>query len=236
MPKSLNRVGDSHIVLKMKKIQLFALCISAFGVVNTYAQENTGNIKELGLSSTSLTSGFGVTYNWGKSDFRWSLRGTTLTGSIPTNKPDSINYTNAVGGYSTNYVSTSSNYNFGLNLGFEKYRPITEKLFCYWGVNIFGSYAYSVSNSWNTKTSSYTIQPGVGLRLGMKYDITPKVSFRADINPNVYYALGKATNYYNIRKNSGPNPYNYSNPTDKLYFNLTSTAVTFTISYRFLSK
>jgi hypothetical protein len=221
----------------MKKFSFFVLSFLVIGFASSYSQENNPNFRELGLSSTTLTSGYGVTYNWGKSDFLWSLRGTNFTGSIPTNKPDSINYINAVGGNSTTYTSTSGSFGFGLNFGFEKYMTLTEKLWGYWGVNGFVSYSYSLSKSWTSKSSIYSVQPGIGLRLGMMYAITPHVCFRADINPNVYYSMSKTTNNNNIRKTNGPNSYSYStNPTDKLYFSFTNTGVTFTLSYRFLSK
>jgi hypothetical protein len=220
----------------MKKVQFLILCFIAHGFFSSYAQENTEYFQELGLNSTNLTSGYGFTYNWGKSDFLWSLRAMSLTGGIPLNKPDSINYTNAVGGYSTVYTSTSANYGVGVNFGFEKYSHLTEKLSPYWGINGSLSYQYTASKNWNSKTTNYTIQPGIGLRLGVMYAITQKIYFRADINPNISYSLGKQINYFNTRENIGPDSYQYSTPTKKLNLSLSNSGVTFTISYRFLKK
>jgi len=220
----------------MKKIQSLILCFLVFGFISSYAQDNNEHVRDLGLSSTSLTSGYGFTYYWGKSNFLWSLRAMSMSGGIPLNKPDSINYTNAVGGYSTNYTSTSASYNFGLSLGFEKYSNLTEKLSSYIGINVLASYQYSSTKNWNDKINNNIIQPGIGLRLGVIYAITQSFCFRADINPNISYSLGKQIHYENIRKDVGADSYQITTQTDKLNFNLSNTGVTFTISYRFIKK
>jgi hypothetical protein len=219
----------------MKKTILCLVTLFLLAGARLQAQDTSSHtirIKEIGLSSTSLTSSYGVTYSWGSSSFLWSLRTASISAAIPSNKPDSSNVATSPITSITNTTSTNTSFGLNINFGFEKYIQISPKIAPFWGLNLIASYQYSATHSWTTKTIANTIAPGLGLRLGLRYTLTPKIALRADLNPNVSYSIKNSVSYNNIRPGSG-SAYQISTPTDVISVNLANSTVAFTITYNF---
>jgi len=211
----------------MKKIKLLVLCLFAFCMLRAQDDTNT-KVRELGVYSSSLTSGYGITCKFGTPDLLWVVRGS-FTGSIPFNK-DSVTY-QQFGMPQTIYINSSTNLLLGLTFGFEKYHTIKEKLFAYYGAVLSYSYQYIQNKDLLFyKNSTITNTPGIGIRFGLKYAISKHFNVAVDITPTFTYSNTKYS--YNENPTLPAQSYSYSYNISSLNFSLFNTAV-FTLTYRF---
>ena len=152
------------------------------------AQQVPTKINEIGFTFSNLNN-YGISYKHGN--------GTTflrLTGlSLSFNKSNMQNPKSDTLFYSTN------NQGFGFSIGFEKRKPVSDKLGFYYGVDLLASYFYSKYNDkrsnyyYNGVQSNWSVTPGLGIVLGVYYKASDRFSVSAEIVPSVRYSFGKST-------------------------------------------
>jgi hypothetical protein len=135
---------------------------------------------EFGVTFTSLEN-FGIRYKSGGNTLL-RLSFLSLSGSKNESKTDSL-------------TNTQNSIGFGFNIGFEKRKIITDKLNFYYGLELLTSYRYYSQNyaskTYNQKSSSWTLSPGLGFVLGLRYEINNDLSFSAEIVPSFQYLYTK---------------------------------------------
>lgn len=190
----------------MKTKDLIFFIAASFLFLNTFAQEvKPVKIKEIGLGLYNFQN-FSLQYRWGndKSLFR-------LNGSIGVNTGNGRSDT--YGWRQEDTVSGSYNYgedlktpvNLTVGLGFSilKLRSINDKFGLIYGPLIGISYSYLQSeryssssgsgyySSTTTVQKSQTIQPYLGIVVGVSYKINDSFFIYLEIGPNVYYSYNQ---------------------------------------------
>jgi hypothetical protein len=214
----------------MKKIQLLLIGLLAFNVL--YAQKDTiTKVRELGIYSS------GIVFKFGNPDFLWVIRVNSLNVTLPATSKDSVNYQATLPNGQTQ-PQTSSNQKYtgmglGFNIGFEKYHKIIDKLSRYYGALCGLGYSYYQNNfpQQHYKNISNTFTPSIGIRLGLKYDLSTHFKIATDLSPTLTYTHQIIENdqygisSYTIEK------YSYNNIYSTIALNLLNP--TFTLTYCF---
>jgi len=182
----------------------------------SFGQDVNSKIKELGLSIRGGAN-FGIHFKSGteKSLFRITLHSDN--GSFDRSKSES----------NPNNPSKNNYIGIGLNLGFEKRREVLNNVKFYYGLDLLNSYSRSGWQFPSSMSSSleWDISTGLGLVLGLNYDINNILTISAGIMPSIRYNYGKNTINGDIQ--------NSKSTETGLDFSLISQGANFAFSFRF---
>jgi hypothetical protein len=163
----------------MKKFLPFMILFSCLSGSLT-AQDNQTKIREVGVLFNN-TDNFGITFKKGseKSLFRLSLLSMNTLSDNTKKASESYDKQRSIG--------------FGINLGFENRKPITEKLYYYSGLDFKSSYSFNSEKLVQTisehKTWNFT--SGIGLIIGLSYKLNSDINISAEVVPSVLYSYGE---------------------------------------------
>ena len=195
------------------KIKSFIVLISLFTFFQLDAQTPTQKVQEYGIGLYGLNS-FSLQYRWGNDDRLFKLSGIISGINSNGNSTSSASYIDSAYNSSSSKNSTDKNplnLNLGLSLSVLKIKLFNEKFGIVYGGLIGLTYIYYESNSngtsnnmsnyidntypniRNTKNSSYSIQPYIGINFGFVYKFNPSFYIYADVSPNLYFSYSKAT-------------------------------------------
>jgi len=193
----------------MKKVFLVSILQTFFFIVIN-AQNPDKKINEIGIDLNG--SVFGVRYNIGN-------KSTALRLSLLS-----------VNGYATNYKSANSSgpktnsQGVSFQIGFEKRKLISEGLFYYLGSDLMNSMSKYTYKDNNSTTTTFTFSPGLGLVMGLGYNISDKFKISAEVIPHISYSYQKDSQTYNGIKSS--------TTSTQLDYSFKSDGVFLTVQYR----
>ncbi len=225
--------------MKLRALVSSCLLLAIIPFTNVYAQKDSVRIKEFGLGFSNLTS-FNMLYQFGTSHtlYRFSLE--SISFSAPSNSSNDIYDTNA------NQITTNkgTNFSFSFNFAIIKAKRIAEKLeFLYGGIIGIGFtytnttsyhntyYSPAVSEPYTTESTSYTVNPFIGIVLGARYAISNSLFLYAEVSPRFHYAYSSSTTI-----NSYPTSPESSNTITQMtpgINNFSNSGATISIVYRF---
>ncbi len=209
----------------MKKIVLILLCLSLPYYI--MAQENVTapkKVKEIGLVFTSLSGNFGFTFKTGNENALWRFTALSLTGNHNKNT-------------FSNNKHTGNSINFGFNVGREYRKPIINKVYLRYGMDLGFNFSYSNSTSktevkkgkdYEVESKNITYSPRVNCLLGVSYLLNDKIIIGAEILPSISYTIGSST-----QEQKSPNPNKKEKDFSGFGYGISNNSVTFSISYRF---
>jgi len=199
---------------------LIALSFCVLSIA-AFAQRDTIKVREVGLVFSNINS-FGLCYKFGNENTLFRITALSLTGA---NNAASYNTYSYNGVHDTVPSSPSSSFGVGLNFGFEKRKPITDRFYFYYGLVLINSYTESNSNSttpstsfltyWNANNvftvqsvvlnssnavNTWNISSGLGVVLGVAYKLNKSFSIEVELIPSISYNYGdsKTTTNSNI--------------------------------------
>jgi len=159
------------------------------------AQEITKQ-KEIALSFSDLND-YGITYSFGNSNSLWRFSTAYLGQQKTTNNyPD--------------YDYVTNHFGFGLSLGKEFRKPLTEKLLLRYGAELSFSYSFDHQISENNDEKLTIYSPGVALLGGFIYKLNDSFGLGVLLLPYCNYRTGKRISDYTEYDISGFN-YGLSN-------------------------
>ena len=206
--------------MRTRTLPIAILLGSAFMTAKLKAQDQPAKIKEFGIGLSNLNS-FSLQYRWGTEKKLYRLNGTiggtTAFGSgsgTSEQGQDTISrsYLNT-----TKKTSTPINFNAGLSFSILHIKQVNDKfgLICgpVAGINFITqnsqvtetgtsqNYNYYSATPYSnppvnniSKYNSTTLQPFIGLVLGMVYKINASFLIYAEVAPNIYYSWNTSTN------------------------------------------
>ena len=204
----------------MKKIPFVLFLFTAVQFYSV-AQESQTKVNELGITFNSFNS-FGLRYKTGNEKTLLRLTLLSLNGSNSQAKPDTLG-------------SSNTRFGAGLNIGFEKRKSITDKLVFYYGLDLLSSYNKNVNrfNAPNETTTITSSSVGLGVVLGLNYNINQHFLIAAEIVPNVSYNYLKNETLIPLNK---PLPINSTYTNSGLSYGLNNLGANVTLTYRFGKK
>ncbi|HXB12972.1 MAG TPA: hypothetical protein VNZ45_13375 [Bacteroidia bacterium] len=187
--------------MKIRSFVSLCLFLAILPCTKLYAQKDSVRIREFGLGFSNLTS-FNILYQFGTAHtlYRFSLE--SIGFSAPNNSSNDIYDTNS------NHITSSkgTNASFSFNFAIIKAKRVAEKLeFLYGGIIGIGytyanttSYSSSyyppgINDSYSTESTSYTVNPFIGVILGARFAISNSLFLYAEISPRVHYAYTSST-------------------------------------------
>ena len=186
-----------------------------------FAQENTKQ-KEIGLAFYNLND-FGLSLKTGTNKSLWRFTTLFISGRNSDESSDSL-------------ITKYSNVGFGLKVGKEFRKSITDNLEFRFGADVSFSYRQTESD-YNDKTiddhdrltERKTCNPGINLVLGVNYVLNDNFVIGAEFLPNFSYQTGTSINksYY---ENNGDE---IKSDISGFNYGLSNTSVMITLAYRF---
>lgn len=180
------------------------------------------NQKEAGLTFRSL-NGFGFTYRTGTNEALWRFSSVFLSGNNQKNESDSL-------------VSEIKDFTFGLQLGREIRKPLSDNFELRYGLDLALRYSTRSNDFDDLSISDYDrftedklYSAGINLILGINYKISENFIGGVEVSPDIYYQTGKR--YESIY---------YINDGDEIVYDISgfnygfsSSSVLLSIVYRF---
>jgi hypothetical protein len=203
----------------MKNMRKLLLFISIIGLsATTFAQENPKQ-REVGISFRNFDS-FGLTFKTGTEKSAWRFNSLLTNGTNSNNTLDSVS-------------SKLSNFGFGVGIGKEFRKKITEHLEFRYGADVSFNYSIAKSNSndlsyldedWSVIHKYY--YPGINLVLGFNYLFNEKIVLGAEILPMFSY-------HTHINESVDVNDVLTKESTSSFAYGLSNTSIQLSLSYRF---
>lgn len=205
-----------NLNLKFMKKLFIPLVILTMVPLSSLSQEVQSKVREIGVSFSSLNN-FGIRYRSGNENTLFRLTFLSING--------------ASNSYTQNYVSNYINsFGFGLNLGVESRKFITDKMDSYWGVDLLSSYDTQTNKydpSFN-KSENQNLSIGMGLIIGLNYRINSNLSLSAEVIPSVRYLYNRSTNTTAEEEATQTNK--------SFQYGFSNNGANLTLSYRFGKK
>ncbi len=170
----------------MKKIIIVLLCLAVSGFLT--AQEAQKQ-KEIGLVFGNLDN-FGLTYKTGTSTSLWRFQSLIISGNKQEESADSI-------------LHEQKSFGFGLKIGREYRKDITENLEFRYGADLGFTYSKRLQKSddnWlaysRDKIEEEKYIPGIEFIIGFNYKLSGAFIIGAELSPGFNYVTGKSTRMY----------------------------------------
>jgi hypothetical protein len=236
--------------MKTKTISLALLITSMLVSQTLMAQDKQPlpKVREFGIGLTSLNS-FSLQYHWGTENRLFRLAGS-IGGYTTTSDGQTIDNSNSYLQESNN--TKPINLNCGLNLSILKLKAITDKFSFLCGGMVAFNYYINQSNSElttttnnngftfiinsQTKYSSQSFGPSLGIVLGASYKINSSFILYAEVGPNLYYSYSTTTSTTTRTNNGSSSVSTSDSPSTSHTFglsNLSNSGAMLTIVYRF---
>jgi hypothetical protein len=208
-------------IRRMRKVFLSLMLLAVS--MSAFPQEHPSIANEFGLIFSNLNS-FGLRYKCGNDKTMFRLTSLVLNGTSTINSYD--NY--SVNGIDDSDISnsTANSIGYGLNLGIEKRKWITDNFCVYGGFDWINSYTRTRNNTitpsqsqftytepdgafvvlsspFNNASNSvaWTISSGLGIALGTSYNVGDLFRIAAELEPTISYKYTKtttSTSTYNV--------------------------------------
>lgn len=166
--------------------------------ITTFAQDSQKRVrvKEVGLTFYNLNN-FGATYRIGNKDAVWRFNSLFLVGEDGEQTTSNFN---------SNIILTS-NFGYGLNVGRELRKTITEKLDLRLGVDISYNYNVRKEEGFFSDPGSLreTIDQSAGgnLVLGFNYEVAPSIFVGAELLPYLSFNKGRVNSNQRYDNSNG---------------------------------
>lgn len=171
----------------MKKLALL-LCL-AMSVQFAHAQTKT-KYQDISITTSSFNN-FGLMYRVGKENSLWRFQTVFIDAEYTESKSeDSFNDSRS------EQTQLNTMVNFGLSVGKEWRKPLSDRFNLRWGVDIYGTYYYSKNDTYypnqdslqysqKIKQNSFSLGPRAVF--GFDYSISESFLVGVNISPILYY-------------------------------------------------
>lgn len=197
------------------------ILLSLFMSYTLMAQEPVKQ-KEIGLVFSNVNN-FGLTYKTGTEKSLWRFNALFINGNNIETTADSL-------------VDKRSNMRFGVRIGKEFRKKLTDKLALRYGVDVSFSYGqskqeydYKTANDIDWKSERTTYEPGINLVFGLNYEFSDHFVIGVELLPGFSYTTGTSIdkNYYS----SGDE--DLESDISGFKYGLSNTSAIISLSYRF---
>lgn len=199
----------------IKKITLLLLVLIASSSIKAQTESNPNKVQEVGLAFGNLDN-FGFTYRAGQPKSIWRFGTNFINGSFDSDDRSTG-------------TDKSSSFGFGIEIGKEFRRPITEKLDFRHGVNLgfsFSHYSDPGENPTESDMKQQSFNPRISYIIGVNFAISPNIYLGAEILPGIGYSSTKTT----FTNNTGaPN----STEDTRLNYGFSNGSTLLSLVYRF---